>query len=72
MLPLPAPAVAFVDLDAVASNYRWIRDRVAPREVIAVVKADAYGHGAAEVARRLAAEGARRFAVAHTAEGVAL
>ncbi|HEX4439913.1 MAG TPA: alanine racemase, partial [Thermoanaerobaculia bacterium] len=46
--------------------------RVAPREVIAVVKADAYGHGAAEVARRLAAEGARRFAVAHTAEGVAL
>jgi alanine racemase len=72
MEPLPAPAVAYVDLDAIASNYRWIRDRVAPREVIAVVKADAYGHGAPAVARRLAAEGVRRFAVAHAAEGVVL
>jgi alanine racemase len=70
--PLPSPAVAFVDLDAIASNFRWIRDRVAPRDVIAVVKADAYGHGAPRVARRLAFEGARRFAVAHASEGVAL
>ena len=69
---LPSPAVAFVDLDAIAANYRAIRDLVAPRGVIAVVKADAYGHGAREVARRLAAEGARRFAVAHAAEGIAL
>src|SRR5689334_74442 len=72
MEPLPAPAVAYIDLDAIASNYRFLRDRVTPREVIAVVKADAYGHGAAHVALRLAAEGAGRFAVAHTAEGVAL
>ena len=70
--PLPSPAVAYVDLDAIASNYRVIRDLVAPRGVIAVVKADAYGHGAREVARRLAAEGARRFAVAHASEGIAL
>jgi len=70
--PLPSPAVAFVDLDAIASNYRFLRDRVAPREIIAVVKADAYGHGAPEVARRLAAEGVRRFAVAHSGEGIAL
>ena len=70
--PLLAPAVAFVDLDAIAANYRAIRDRVAPRDVIAVVKANAYGHGAREVARTLAAQGARRFAVAHTAEGVGL
>jgi alanine racemase len=37
-----------------------------------VVKANAYGHGAAAVARRLASEGAGRFAVAHTSEGIAL
>ena len=69
---LAAPAIAAVDLDAIASNYRLLRDRVAPREVYAVVKADAYGHGAPAVARRLAAEGAARFAVAQADEGVAL
>lgn len=40
--------------------------------MIAVLKADAYGHGAAAVARRLAAEGARRFAVADAREAIAL
>jgi len=61
-----------VDLDAVAANFARLRDRVAPRAVYAVVKADAYGHGAAAVGRRLAAEGADRFAVAQADEGVAL
>ena len=63
---------ALVDLDAVAANYRHLRDRVTPREVFCVVKADAYGHGAAAVARRLEREGAVTFAVAQTEEGVAL
>ncbi len=40
--------------------------------MFAVVKADAYGHGAAAVARRLEREGADRFAVANADEGVAL
>jgi alanine racemase len=67
------PVRALVDLDAIASNYRTIRERVGPNRLIyAVVKADAYGHGAPAVARRLAAEGVERFAVAHTEEGVAL
>ncbi len=67
------PVRALVDLDALASNYRLVRARVGPdRAVYAVVKADAYGHGAPAVARRLAAEGVDRFAVAHTEEGVAL
>ena len=66
------PTRALVDLDAIAHNYRRLRNRVAPRAVIAVVKADAYGHGAAAVARRLEHEGADRFAVANTDEGVAL
>jgi alanine racemase len=63
---------AVIDLDAIARNYRVLRDRVSPRPVFAVVKADAYGHGAAAVARRLEREGADRFAVANTDEGVAL
>ena len=67
------PAVrALVDLDAIASNYRFLAARVAPRPVYAVVKADAYGHGAGPVAARLALEGADRFAVANVEEGAAL
>jgi alanine racemase len=68
-----SPTRALVDLDAVGSNYRLIRERVGPgRGIYCVVKADAYGHGAVAVARRLAREGANRFAVAQTEEGVAL
>ena len=64
---------ALIDLDAIARNYRFLRDRVgAGRAVYAVVKADAYGHGAPVVARRLEREGVDRFAVAGTEEGVAL
>ncbi len=67
------PAWATIDLDAIASNYRLLRERVGPgRAVYAVVKANAYGHGAPEVAMRLASEGAAHFAVANTEEGVAL
>ena len=68
-----APSRATISLDAIAANYRLLRARVGPeRTVIAVVKADAYGHGAPVVARLLAREGVDRFAVAHTEEGVAL
>jgi alanine racemase len=78
MIPTPdagheTPTRAIVDLDAIAHNYRFLRERVGSgRALYAVVKAEAYGHGAAKVARRLAMEGADRFAVANTDEGVAL
>jgi alanine racemase len=66
-------AHAVIDLDAIASNFRLLRERVGSRRAFyAVLKADAYGHGAARVARRLEREGADRFAVASTGEGVAL
>ena len=68
----PLPARAVVDLDAIASNYRFLASRVAPRRVYAVVKADAYGHGAVPVAACLARAGADRFAVANPEEGAAL
>ncbi len=58
-----------VDLGALRDNLRALRAALDPRaELIAVVKADAYGHGATLVARTAAAEGIRRFAVAHPQE----
>lgn len=67
------PTWAEVDLDALASNFRVVRRHVgAGVKVLAVVKADAYGHGAAECARRLEAEGADWFGVASPEEGVGL
>jgi len=61
-----------IDLGALGRNFRVVRDRVAPRRVWCVVKADAYGHGAVEVARRLEEEGAEAFAVVTVDEGVEL
>jgi len=67
------PTSATIDLGAIARNYRRIADRVGGgRALFCVVKGDAYGHGAAAVARRLASEGADRFAVAILEEGIAL
>lgn len=67
------PTWAEVDLDALAANFRAVRARVRPGVgVMGVVKADAYGHGAAECARRLEAEGADWFAVAMPEEGFVL
>jgi alanine racemase len=60
-----------IDLDAVASNWRSL-SALHGGPVAAVVKADAYGLGAAQVAPRLLAEGARHFFVAHVMEGAAL
>src|SRR5882762_600978 len=52
------PTWAEIDLDALASNLRVIREQVGRNiKVMAAVKADAYGHGAVECARRLEAEG---------------
>jgi len=62
-----------VDLGAIARNYGRLKSRVGERvAVIPVVKADAYGHGAVPVARRLEREGARMFAVAIAEEGLEL
>src|SRR5437667_3130735 len=72
------PTVARVDLAALKSNYRHIVEHLA-REgrdrapgVISVVKANAYGHGAAQVALALEEAGADLLACADIEEGVAL
>ncbi len=56
-----------------AANFHAVRERVgAGVKVMAVVKADAYGHGAVRCARRLASEGAEWFGVALPEEGIEL
>jgi alanine racemase len=61
-----------VDLGALAHNYRALCAIAAPAQCAAVVKADAYGLGAAAVATRLVAAGCTTFFVATVAEGIAL
>lgn len=59
-----------IDLDAIRHNYRLLNARSG--NAFAVIKADAYGHGLIPVARALAEEGARTFAVGTVGEGVQL
>lgn len=61
-----------IDLDAVVANWRALADRARASEVAAVVKADAYGLGAARVVPALAQAGCRTFFTAHTEEAVAV
>ena len=62
-----------VDLDAIAHNVGAINAHVGPDVMlIAVVKANAYGHGAVEVARTALRHGAGWLAVARAAEGIHL
>lgn len=67
-----AGAILEIDLAGVAANWRALAERVAPAGCAAVVKADAYGLGAAPVARALAKAGCRLYFVATLDEGIAL
>ena len=66
------PSWAEIDLDALAGNLARVRRGAAGAAVMAVVKADAYGHGAPPVARALAAAGADWLGVALVEEGIEL
>ena len=67
------PTWAEIDLNHLASNFNQVKRRVSPvARVMAVVKANAYGHGAVACARRLANEGADWFGVALPEEGIDL
>jgi alanine racemase len=62
-----------ISLKQIAENFRAVRNVVGPDvEVMPVVKADAYRHGAVEVSRTLAAAGARWLAVSNVEEGAIL
>lgn len=70
--PREAGAVLTVHLKAVADNYRALRARLGQTECAAVLKADAYGLGAARVGKALYDAGCRRFFVAYGFEGAKL
>ncbi len=64
---------AEIDLDAIAHNVRAIQAHVGPdTAIIAVVKANAYGHGAVPIAQTVLENGATRLAVARLEEGIQL
>ncbi len=68
-----APVWAEIDLDAIAQNVRELRRIVNPTaEIMAAVKANAYGHGVTQVAKTALRNGATRLAVARLGEGEAL
>src|SRR5258708_16298653 len=62
------PTFAEIDLAALRANYRALRAFTNGADLMAVVKADAYGHGAVEVARVLHDEGCGHFGVATVEE----
>ena len=70
---LPYRSWVEVSRAQIARNFLAIKEAVGPGvEVMPVVKADAYRHGAVEVSRKLELNGARWLAVSNTEEGVAL
>jgi alanine racemase len=67
------PTWAEIDLNHLAANFKRVKQRVGPvARMMAVVKANAYGHGAVACARRLVNEGADWFGVALPEEGIEL
>jgi alanine racemase len=69
----PRPTILEVDLDAAAANVRAVRQMVgSERKIFAVVKADGYGHGAAELGAVFLAHGADALGVADLGEGLRL
>jgi alanine racemase len=66
------PVWAEIDLGAVRANVRALREHCAPAQLLAVVKADGYGHGAVPVARAALDAGATALGVALVEEGIEL
>jgi len=64
--------VAEINLSAIAQNLQSVQKVVTQRPVIAVVKADAYGHGAAQISKKLLENGVSHLAVAFAIEAVRL
>ncbi|RME78379.1 MAG: alanine racemase [Chloroflexi bacterium] len=66
------PTWVEIDLDAVANNVRRLVDMAAPARILAVLKADAYGHGMVKVARTVLNNGASWVGVATLGEAITL
>ena len=70
--PFEPERYALIDLDAVESNVRHIKSLIGDRSLIAIIKADAYGHGAPQIARAALAAGADMLGLVHAAEAIEL
>lgn len=71
MKKLTRPTWMEINLDNLIYNYREIRKIVNEEtEIMSIVKADAYEHGAIQVVKTLMDEGARKFGVAHLSEAL--
>ncbi len=71
-IPGLRPVWGEVDLGAVRANVKALLNRIAPAQLLAVVKADGYGHGSVMVARAVIDAGATWLGVALVEEGVTL
>ena len=71
-IPAGMPACAVIDLDAIRHNVAQLRERAGGRELMAVVKADGYGHGLLPCARAAVRGGASWLGVAQLSEALAL
>lgn len=72
-MPMPVSTWVEVDLDRFAANLRAVQTLVgAQREILLVVKADAYGHGAVEMAEAAEQAGVTQLGVATLHEGIQL
>lgn len=68
LTPPESITVAAIDLSALRSNARVLSAAAKPASLMAIIKANAYGHGAVAIARALSEEGIDFFAVATVAE----
>jgi alanine racemase len=73
VFPPGRPTLCAIDHEALRSNLRQIRDRVGSRiKILCMVKANGYGHGAAEISQALVGAGADAFGVATLEEALQL
>ena len=68
----PHNSFAEISLKNLSHNLKVAREKTGSRNIIAVVKADAYGHGAYEVSRHLIKNGVSYLGVAFTKEAISL
>ena len=66
------PTLAEIDLQAIIANVKAVQQKVAPAKIMAVVKADAYGHGVLEVSKTIIDCGVRHLGVGIVEEGIEL
>ncbi len=71
--PKGRPTLCYIDLEALNWNFQQARKKVGPEvKILSIIKADAYGHGAREVAKTLIKAGSDGFGVATLEEGIRL